>query len=98
MSQKYAIIKKSTISTQFLKKVSKKLGKNCGFFSNSIFLGHVSISGVHKSKLMLMNIKVISRTCEISEKSDLAVKKDTPLSNPLCVYVYIGEFVRKVEK
>ena len=27
--------------------VSKKLGKNCGFYNNSIFLGHISILGPH---------------------------------------------------
>ena len=27
--------------------VSKKLGKNCGFFYNSIFIGHMSIVGPH---------------------------------------------------
>ena len=27
--------------------VSKKLGKNCGFFNNSIFLGHMSFLGPH---------------------------------------------------
>ena len=27
--------------------ISKKLGENCGFFNNRIFLKHVSISGVH---------------------------------------------------
>ena len=60
-AQKYAINKKSTIFTQFLwhfvkmtipwddhfGKVSSKLGENCGFFINSIFLGMVSISLGH---------------------------------------------------
>ena len=27
--------------------VSKKLGKNCGFFDNNIFMGHMSILGPH---------------------------------------------------
>ena len=61
VAQKYAIDKKSAIFTQFLwdlvkmtilrvspfDQVSKKLGKNCGFFNNSIFLGHMSILGPH---------------------------------------------------
>ena len=60
-AQKYAINKKSTIFTQFLwhfvkmtipwddhfSKVSSKLGENCGFFINSIFLGRGSISLQH---------------------------------------------------
>ena len=61
LAKKYAIIKKSTIFTQFLwelvkmttlwvghfDQVSKKLGKNRGFFNNSVFLGHMSILGPH---------------------------------------------------
>ena len=56
-----AIIKKSTIFTQFLwdvvkrttswvgpfDKVPKKLAKNCGFFIKSSFLGHMSFLGSH---------------------------------------------------
>ena len=36
--------------------VSKKLGKNCGFFVNSIFLGHASILGVHTVCHTFLNV------------------------------------------
>ena len=60
-AQTHPFIKKSLIFTQFfwylvkmttivvsqIDLVSEKMGKNCGFFDKSIFLGFVSISSVH---------------------------------------------------
>ena len=39
--------------------VSKKLGKNCGFFNNSIFMGQVSISGVHTVYVKRLCIQMV---------------------------------------
>ena len=46
VAHKYGIVKKSIIFGDF-DQVSKKLAKICGFFNNGIFLGHMSILGLH---------------------------------------------------